>query len=326
MNSKLPYIALLSLSYLACSACTLEPSSAAKDVTEQKPGTIRDTVDSLRLIKINIDGAENDIPPAVKPLLTTLKHQIRDVIQTRINSSFIRTNPDELRGSVLADLKDLGVTVEDPEPSIVDDSYSDTSYTYGDIWGISLENPASREDLLVATTTLGVCCGRDTSLYFFQNDGARWDLAMAVEANDYNDVSGAQGRFQYRISSPDRLSNFFVVAANVNPWCTSNWQSLRFKVFRPGQTAYEPRVLLSEERTIWLGGGFEDERAYRLRLRGNRFSLEFYGEKFLKSMADGDDTDDSEPLDVASYKVIQDQVIILHKAVTDIPNVQETAR
>ena len=324
MNLKLAWIAFFALSSLEFSGCTVKSSSASTQITAQ-PG-IKQTVDSLRQFKT--DGADGGIPPAAKPLLTTLKHQLRDAIDSRINSINIQTSPGELQGGVLADLKALDITVEDPEPTVEENENNDLEcgYTYGDIYGITLEHPASREDLLVATTTVGVCCGRDTSLYVFQNDGTRWDLAMAVEANDYDDVSGAQGRFHYGISSPDQLNNFFVVAANVNPWCTSNWQMLRFKVLRPGQTAYEPRVLLSEERLIWLGSGFEDERGYRLRLRGNRFSVEFYGEKHEKSMADGDDTDDSEPLDVSSYKIIQDQVIVLHKAVTEITSVLETAR
>ena len=63
---------------------------------------------------------------------------------------------------------------------------------------------------------------------------------------------------------------------------------------------------MSEEKTIYLGSGFEDEKAYRLKLHGNRFSLEFYGERFEKwvSSLEGD----PEELDVLSYKIVGDRV------------------
>ena len=313
MKPKLVFIAVVSISYVGPAGCTLQNTSATSQLTEQKPAPIKQTVDSLRLIKV--DSVEyNNIPPAAKALLTTLKHQLRDLIYTRVNDKLFQANPDELLALVLSDLKNLGVTVEEPEDVVVDKDYLD-SYIYGDIYRIAIEHPKDHPHLLVATTTVGICCGTDTSLYVFQNDGTRWDLTLAQEANDYDDVSGAQGRFQYGISSPDTQNNFFVVAANVNPWCTSNWQSLRFKVLRPGQTAYEPRVLLSEERTIYLGAGFEDERSYRLKIHGNRFSLEFLGEKYEQSVTSGDglDSDDSEILDVVSCKIIGDQVRVLGK-------------
>jgi len=51
-----------------------------------------------------VDGSEAVIPADTKSLLTTLKHQLRDVIHARINSDLSRANPDELRAEVVADL------------------------------------------------------------------------------------------------------------------------------------------------------------------------------------------------------------------------------
>ena len=37
-----------------------------------------------------------------------------------------------------------------------------------------------------------------------------------------------------------------MVTADVNPWCSSNWQQLRYKVLRPGEDPRHSQVLLDE--------------------------------------------------------------------------------
>jgi hypothetical protein len=309
---KLGFAAIVAIGYVGFTGGIPLESITVGRITELRAAPIKETVASLR--QIEPDSSEYTIPPAAKVLLTTLKHQLRDLIHTRVNSKYLGTNADEVRATILADLNDIGIAVEDSTATVEDKNYVDEGYIYGEICGVTVEKPEGHPHLLVATTTIGISCGSDTSLYVFQYNGTGWDLTLAEEANDYDDVSGALGRFQWGISQPDRQNNFFVVAANVNPWCTSNWQGLRFKVIRPGHMAYEPRVLLNEKRTIYLGTDFEDERPYRLILRGNRFRLEFLGEKYEKWMNSEDmDLDPDRPgdLDVVSYRIVGDQVILI---------------
>src|SRR5262249_7368468 len=152
-------------------------------------------------------------------------------------------------------------------------------YVYGDVYDIRIQQPEAHPDLLAVTTTIGVCCGDDTSFYLFKRENAEWRLVLAQEANDYDEIDGAQGRFTLAISPPDKQGKFFVVTANVNPWCTSNWQSLRYQVLRIGQSAYEPQILLSEKGTIYLA---VDNPVYELKVQRNRFFLKFYGDGFTE--------------------------------------------
>lgn len=235
--------------------------------------SIKQTVSKLREIKT--DDMNPNIPVAAKPLLTLLKHQLRDLISDTINArNNQQQKPQRLRASIINKLKSDGITVKEPKEEVVDEDYVETEYVYGDIYNVAIEQPAKHTDLIVATTTLGICCGEDTSFYIFKHNGAQWELVLAQEANDYDEITEAHGRFQYAISPPDNSNNFFVVTANVNPWCTSNWQQIRYAVLRVGSGAYEYKTILSEEDTIYLG----NERPQRIAVRADGFTLSFDGE------------------------------------------------
>lgn len=116
-------------------------------------------------------------------------------------------------------------------------------------------------------------CGRDSSIYVYRKHGKQWDLVIVQEANDYTEVSGAQGSFVYAISPPDHQGQWFVVVTDVNPWCTSNWQSLRYKVLRAGPSPTQPQVLLSKRATTYLG---QDE-PQKISVRKDGFQLAYWG-------------------------------------------------
>jgi len=213
---------------------------------------------------------DNKIPPDVRALLTQLKHQLRDLIQKTLDESVsARTPPGVVHARVLAALRREGVSTGGPKDDV---------HTFGSINDLDITRPRGHPDLLAATTNVSVHCGTDGSLYLFRRVGARWRLVLAEEANDYEDVSGAQGRFDFRVSPPDARGRFFVVTADVNPWCTSFWQALRFRVLRVGTDAYRPRVVSRGEDGIYLGTALE---GFRLYSTASTFTLRFDGAQDL---------------------------------------------
>jgi len=70
---------------------------------------------------------------------------------------------------------------------------------------------------------------------------------------------------------------WFVVAADINPWCSSNWHSLRYKVMRPGRTAEELQTLLAEQQTIFLG----NDEDFKLRVNRKGFQISQVSEQLL---------------------------------------------
>lgn len=261
-------------------------SSPAHDVDLRR---VAETVDSLR--RIHTDSMDYAIPPAARPLLTVLKHRLRDLISDVLRVEGSEASPQQLQARVIGDLRRFGVIVTEPACVTVDQNYVDKGYDYGEIYDITVKRPQYCFDLIAVTTTIGVCCGEDTSLYVFKYEDQAWKLILASEANDYYLVSGAQGTFQFGVSWPDQRGSFFVVTASVNPWCSSNWQSITCRVLRPGPAAYEPRVLLSRKQTIWL----VNDPPYRLEVGDAEFSLSLHDSKYLELQNRGEDISQDDP-------------------------------
>jgi hypothetical protein len=259
------------------------PKIASQIPSARGPATssIAETIHKLQQFRTE----NEDIPSAARPLLTRLKHQLRDFISAEINTQENRRKSAELlQASILSDLRASGVTVEDPEDEDASESYLDSSYTYGTVSEISIQRPHLHPELLAVTTTLGVRCGSDTSIYLFKKTGAQWDLVLAQEANGYEDVSGAQGMFDYAVSPPDAQNNFFVVTMNVNPWCTSNWQSLRYSVLRIGPNADQPQIMAKGKEEIYLGV----DVPYKLSVGHHWFSINFEGDASRDEIMNGE--------------------------------------
>src|SRR5205823_11017119 len=90
------------------------------------------TVAQLRAIKIDSYDLVADVPLAARPLLTTLKHQLRDLISESLNTTQPRDQlgATQAQARVLIALKRSGVRVGAPDE--VDDDF--LPYIYGDIY------------------------------------------------------------------------------------------------------------------------------------------------------------------------------------------------
>jgi hypothetical protein len=184
------------------------------------------------------------VPEAARPLLTQLKHQLRQLILSALNAPQNQVvDAGRLTAEVLKELDRKRVPVgKEKLPKY---------QQYGGILDVKITQPQGNPELLAATTTLKVpCSGGDTSLYVFKREAARWKLVMAVESNDYPKVDGAQDSFDYAISPKDQQGDWYVVTAHIPGWCTSGWSGIYYQVLRPGPTIGAPRVLLSKEEGV----------------------------------------------------------------------------
>lgn len=233
-KSKL--IMALMVAYLVAIA-TISAASQVKSISQ----TIRDL---RKAWQINEDPSVPDDPrirPAARILLKKLKHQLRDLILDTFNARGHRIgSPERLKSDLLAKLKRNGIT-------------AGSLGGRGTIADIGIHRPDKHPNLLAVTTTLEILCGNDTSLYLAKRRGTRWELILALESNDYKEISGAQGSFEYAISPPDRKGDFFVVTVDINPWCTSFWQAIRYKVFRVGSQPYRPKRIMSRKEGVYKG-------------------------------------------------------------------------
>jgi hypothetical protein len=252
----------------------------AFDLDVQRPVTpLQQTVHALR--RIHTDCFDTGIPAQAKPLLAELKNDL-EVLVTDVlaDPRAAHMSASDLQSAINAKLKSDGVLT-----SRSTDDYS--RYDYGDVFDVTVKQPVGHPDLLAVTATIGICCGEDTSFYVYRRHGSKWSIALAYTAGDYDDVSGAHGQVQVGISPADKSGKFFIVVANVNPWCTSNWQSLRYAVLRESSLAHKPHVLLEKQHSILL----DDEPSYSLIVGPDSFSLVFLDEKFMELLNKGVDVD-----------------------------------
>ena len=248
---------------LACVILAALHAGVAAQKTPTGPPTdsISSTVSALR--QVNGDEVyDSKIPPEVRALLTKLKRQLRDLVQKSLDADADASTP-ALQTRVLAALRREGVQTGGPKDDV---------HTFGSVISVSVSRPRGHADLVAATTNVSVHCGSDNSLYLFRREGARWRLVLADEADGYEQVNGARERFYFRVSAADASGDFFVVAADVNPWCTSSWQVMRYRVLRVGADAYAPRVVLKGDSSIYLGTDLE---GFRLTADADTFTLRF---------------------------------------------------
>jgi hypothetical protein len=236
---------------------------------------LHDVAEQLRAI--DTGGKRNpsgDVPPAAQKLLPQFKSGLREIIARTLNEHS-SSSAETLHKLILADLKKAGIEALNPVQR--EGYYTADGDDFGNLYDVTVRQPARHSDLMAVVTNLTIPCGSDASLILYRRNGTAWQLILVEESNGYKDISGGQGSFQFAVSPPDAEGNWYVVAANVNPWCSSNWQQLRYKVLRPGEDADHPAVLFDEHTSIYLG----TEQPYRLNLNPNGFELHIVGAQGL---------------------------------------------
>jgi hypothetical protein len=257
-------------------------AAGTPDTSGAGGGDIRQTLNDLRTIRMETSTV---VPPRARTLLGVLKGQLRDLILETLNAEGRSSwSLKQFEGEVNARLHgQMDVDKEWAE---------DEERPYGALGPIEIRRPQGHRNLIAAMTHLGIECGVDTSLYLFLRSRGAWRLILALEANAYEEISGAQGTFRYVVPPPGKANRVFVVVAEVPPWCTSNWRTIRYRVLQVSPTPYEPRVLLDRVEDAYLGG---DPDLYRLKPERGGFSIYWHsGHDFDLSLI---------PLRVARYKI-----------------------
>ncbi len=253
----------------------------AQGAVPDQAAAVAETVHRLAAIRPPNEEIPTDVPQAARPLLTQLKHELRNLILNTVNDPASRgLNTMQLTQSVLQKLKTAGVQV----------GGHDQPEYFGGISRLKIVEPSGHPELRGVTTTVHLSCGSDTSLYILRRQASKWAVIISVESNDYPDISGALGDFGYGISEPDESGKWFLVMKYVQPWCTSRWHSIHCRVLRPGPSPTKPVVPLiihvgnvtDEPNTLTVGkhdftlvnvGGQSLDGAILTRIHVHRYSV-----------------------------------------------------
>ncbi len=256
MNFTPRLFALLTFLILSCGT-----------VLQAQTDKLQAVVEQLRAIDTRVKGTPpTDVPPSAQKLLPQLKAGLREIIGRSINEHY-SSSAEILHDIILSDLKKAGMEALSRVQR--EGYYTADGDDFGYLSDVTVRQPERHPDLVAVVTNLTIPCGSDASLYLYRRTGAAWQLILVAESNGYADISGAQGSFQFAISPPDGEGNWFVVTADVDPWCSSNWQQLRYRVLRPGEDLNHSQVLLDEHTTIFLGV----DQPYRLTVSPGGFEI-----------------------------------------------------
>lgn len=210
---------------------------------------------------------ETRVPPSVANDLADLKHALRDLIVASASvPGATETNPEVLTSRVIARIEDDGVPVGD-------------GGGFGVISGIDFRRPKEFSSWLIATTRLAIPYGVDTSLYLFELRGGAWKHALTLESNGYEEISGAQGWLTYHVSTAQAGKKPYLVTAEITPWPTSVWQTLRLKVLRIGEEVDRPVILATRSLSYCL------DDTYYVSTEADRFSLIYQAEPADRELA-----------------------------------------
>jgi len=235
---------------------------SAASTAHERP--IRRIVSELRRFQAGAHR-EMDVPPRVAANLTSLKHALRDVIvDIAASPDAVNVATDVLVGRVVEHLEREDVPVGDEGG-------------FGAIPNIEFRRPSEYPAWLIATTSLSIPYGLDTSLYLFEIRGGSWKHVLTVESNGYTTITGAQGWLTYYVALPLLGQKPYLVTADVTPAMASVWQELRLRVLRIGRTPETPAVLASRGLNYCL------DDTYYFSIRPNGFGL-----IYLTSAVDGE--------------------------------------
>lgn len=207
--------------------------------------SVRDIVSELRRSHTDPDkDAEEDVPPVVARNLKALKHGLRDmIVQTLAAPTAVSKKPDVLAAEVIEQLKREDVPVGD-------------TGGYGVISGIKFRRPPEYPSWLIATTTVSIPYGEDTSLYLFELKDDAWKLALSQESNGYTAIRDAQGWLTYEVSPAPPGEKPYLITAEVSPASMSVWQALRLRILRVGPDAGHPTLLAKRTLSYCLDDSY----------------------------------------------------------------------
>ena len=202
-------------------------------------------------------------------------------------------SPGTLQAEVISRLKAEGVPV------------GEESGGFGTIEAIQFQRPAEYTGWIIATTTLSIPYGSDTSLYLFGTEGNAWKLLMMLEANGYATIAGAQGWLQYYVGLVGPGREPYLITTDVPPSWASVWRGLRLRVLRPGLKPELPVMLVRRTLDYFL------DEPYQISVQRGGFSLLYLGFSVDKELAG------FRGIHYLEYSVAGTRARVVHEAAVD---------
>ena len=207
------------------------------------------------LVPMRIEQKELLPSRGATPQFTRVKHLLRDWVESRLSGLAPTAQPNGLQAQLNAELKKAGLiceydangTSEVPCPELGGAGF---------LGGIRL---TEQNEILIVITGLSVQnCGFDESAYAYKWSDNAWQRFWKSEQDDYTaDKYNPQEIVNVLISpraagGTNETSKRLVLTLGQNPWCTSSWQPIYYRVWRVGGQYSAPKLLLQNSVIAFL--------------------------------------------------------------------------
>jgi len=203
------------------------------------------TIGGLQAIALKL-RAQRKNPPGWRgesPLLTSLKHDLRDWVESRLAGEI--RDPAAFASALNSELKRAGLIC--PE----DHCWADNNLGY--LGDVEISAPENDSGWLVVTTSVGIVCECDQSIYLYEWRDHKWKRQVQSEQNGYG--RGHYGPLWARghLSLPDAKQRRLFLTIGASSACASVWQEGYFQLFQLGSA---PRQIFQHRQSM-LNIGYE---------------------------------------------------------------------
>jgi hypothetical protein len=211
--------------------------------------------DALRALLIGARGhaGEHLDTRGATPGLTQVKHSLLGWIESRLTLLIQRNEEAALAFQLNAELRKSGLSCNDlPESNEVQCPEQTLIGYLGEI------NLRRSGEFLVVQTAVGIDCGNDESAYIYEWKDDRWQRIWESEQNDYTKEKYLPQHLQAVLISPtdyrpdgDKSKHLVVTLGNY-PWCSSNWQTVYYRIWRTTNSGGNPQLMLDENEVAFI--------------------------------------------------------------------------
>jgi hypothetical protein len=203
------------------------------------------------LQRVRAEASQHAETRGASPELTTVKHQLRDWIEshlTRLTSDSDELEKTELVIQLNDALKEAHLLcATEPECS------SNDQTRLGFLGDIRIDL-RQMDSFLVLQTAIGVECGYDESAYVYAWRNGKWKWIWQSEQNHYTkDEYAVQTLHSVLLSPAPNAGAPLILTLGSAPWCTSNWRNVYYRLWRTYAEDYPPKLLLNGDEMAFLG-------------------------------------------------------------------------
>ena len=203
------------------------------------------------LQRVRAEASQHTETRGASPELTTVKHQLRDWIESHL--SRLTSDSDDVEKAALVTQLNAALKQAHLLCSTEPECSSNDQTRLGFLGDIRIDL-RQRDSFLVLQTAVGVECGFDESAYVYNWRNAKWKWIWQSEQNHYTKDEYAVQTLHAVLLSPSLNEGTpLVLTLGSAPWCSSNLRSVYYRLWRTYADDYNAKLLLDREETAYLG-------------------------------------------------------------------------